>query len=164
VENGAVFELGSVPLGTHTRRVVVPQGAIVVKGSPSRHMYIATRKALSFAGHPPERMPLVALRTNMGCAWTREGSRVILGTFGEWASHEGGASIGLLVRLPDDVAVERARNLSGAESVAGQPGKAASAGAPRMGFWYATTVPTEGWAPVKLSPDPRHLYDEGRGP
>ncbi len=164
VENGAVFELGSVPLGTHTRRVVVPADAIVVKGSPSRHMYIATRKALAFAGHPPERMPLVALRTNMGCAWSREGTRVIVGTYGEWESKEGGASIGLLVRLPDDVAVERARNLSGTASLAAQATRAASAAAPRMGAWYASTLPTEGWEPVKLSPDPRHLYDLGRGP
>ena len=81
VQNGSVFELGSVSIGTHLRRVVVPAGATVVRGSPSRHIYVATKKTLAFKGHPPDRMPLVALRTNMGCASKREGTLTLYAVF-----------------------------------------------------------------------------------
>lgn len=153
VENGDVFEVARVPISATVRELLVPAGTKIVKAKGEPVLYVATAKRLRFGGHPPGGMTLEAVRANMGCAFKVEGDTLSLGTFGEWDSKEGGATLDLVVRAPSEVRVGVMQELGGAASRAGKGPPDARA----LGHWYTSPAPTPGWERVSLELDPRHV-------
>jgi len=153
VENGEVFEVARVPLAAQVREVLVPAGAKIVKAKEEGTLYVATMKRLRFVGHPPEPMTLEAVRANMGCAFKVDGDTMSIGSFGEWSSKEGGASLEMVIRAPAGVRVGVMKELGGPDSRAGK----GPAGARAMGHWYTSPAPTPGFERLTLEIDPRHV-------
>jgi hypothetical protein len=145
VENGAAFDSAVLDLAGRTR-LVVPDNAEVLRGAAGGTTRVYLKKTLGFGGHPPEPMSIRTVRKYMGCATKAEGEALVLGTFGEWKSKEGGSRIKLVVVVPAGVEVEKVAGLSGPESAARPP-----VGGPYL------TKPR--WTVVPVEPDPDHRAD-----
>jgi hypothetical protein len=154
VENGSAYDKATLDLGK-LKRIAIPEGAEVVQGDDGWTIRVFIKKTLDFAGHPPEPMSIRTGRTKMGCATKVEGKTLVMATFGEWTSKEGGARIKLLLVVPKGVEVERRNGLAGSESAAhSEPGVSPSQReGTKDGYWYGPTRPTDGWKAARTDPD-----------
>jgi hypothetical protein len=136
--------------------LVVPESAVVAYGAPPKTIELFMDKTLAFMGHPPEAMPAAGVRNNMGCAARRESGTLLVGTYGEWMSIEGGAGLALFVRVPADVHVVARARIAGPDSDAStwpEDAPIARQEAGRIGYWYAATQPAPGWRAIPSRPD-----------
>jgi hypothetical protein len=117
VENGDVYDKAILNAGD-IKTLIVPDSAIVERTAKEGQVELYLKKTLSFGGHPPEPMPLVSIRKDLGCAARAQNIKVLLGTFGEGSSKEGGAYLKPLIRVPAALAVETEKGLSGSDSQA----------------------------------------------
>ena len=146
VENGAAYDRASVELGV-TRTVVVPGTAIVRQTAESGPIRLFMEKRLGFVGHPTELWSIRESRKNMGCAMIVEGDKLVIGTFGEFQTIEGGADMRLVVIVPKGLSVEHRKGLSGHHSAA----ESQEEGPYR---------PASGWKAVRDEPDPDRTAQE----
>lgn len=156
VENGSAYDKAVLELGKATK-LVVPRDARVLQEGKGSQVHIFMKKTLGFFGHPPETMTLRQVRQYMGCGVKAEGDIVTLTTFGEWDSRiEGGARMRLLLVVPEGIAIEEGKNLSGPESI-GQDSNKRWLTKPKEvkeGYWYGPAIPGEGWRGIPAVPDP----------
>jgi hypothetical protein len=151
VKNGSAFDCAALEISGFTT-LVVPDDAVVEKGSSGNVVQIKMRKKLHFVGHPPNPVNPEVARRNMGCAWKEQGDVVSLGTYGEWDSHiEGGASVHLTILVPPTMTVKQESGLSGENSVAMSGNIADYEKEP--GYWYAPGAPAAGWTKIGSVPD-----------
>ncbi len=162
VENGSAFDKGRFDLGTH-KKLAVPDGAEVVHKGDGTMVEVYMKKALGFQGHPPKPMSIREGRKHMGCATKLEDGVVVLATFGEWSTKEGGTWIKLVLVVPEKIEVEKRKALSGADSAA-HP--AADAPAPKpeefADYWYGHRKPGALWKIVPTAPDVEHRAEKGK--
>jgi hypothetical protein len=152
VENGTVYDVATID-GQGVTKVVLPSNASVQKTPGTRSIQLFMAKELSFYGHPPVPISLRSVRAYMGCAIKRDGQALLVATYGEWSSIEGGSSLRVLAVVPDGIEVVQRDGLAGKESLANQvPGL--HRGGPE-GYWYATHVPAIGWTALPSKPDPK---------
>jgi hypothetical protein len=152
VENGTVYDVATID-GHGVANVFLPSNASVQRTPGAQSIQLFMAKELSFYGHPPEPITLRTVRAYMGCAIKRESQALLVATYGEWSSIEGGSSLRLLAVVPDGIEVVLRDGLAGTESLANQvPGL--HDGGPE-GYWYATKVPAWGWTALPCKPDPK---------
>jgi len=155
VENGSAFDRAVLDV-TPYKTLILPDDAAVRDGAPAKEVQIFMQKKLSFGGHPPERMSIRGARKNMGSAVKADGDTLMVATFGEWDSRiEGGAFMGLLFLVPEEIKIRRQANLSGPDS-AGREWTGAYLTKPKdakEGYWYGPASPAEGWSRVPDVPD-----------
>src|SRR5258708_9041684 len=104
-------------------------------------------KTLAFFGHPPAPMSIRNARKNVGCAVKPEEDALVVATYGEWDSIEGGARMKLLASVPEGVEVEHRNGFSGPSS-AGREWHGKYLTKPKDaqdGYWYGPASPTDGW-------------------
>src|SRR5262245_1371359 len=155
VENGTAYDRAIVDAGPATR-IVLPDTATVRRTGESGPVRLFLAKRLSFVGHPPQPMSVRDARTNMGSATKWVGRDLVIATFGEWNTIEGGADVKLVAEVPHALAVEQRAGLSGAVSEArGWQGVTVTKPADaNSGYWYGPTTPAPGWTAVPDEPDP----------
>jgi hypothetical protein len=149
VENGDAFDKTSIDV-TPYKKIVVPENAEVQTQGKEPRLQIYMKKTLGFGGHPPEPMSIYTARKKMGCAVQVEGNDLLLATFGEWASKEGGATMHLLLIVPDGLEFEKRSGLTGLESAGNKSNWAllTKPKEPKEGYWYGPEAPGEGWKAV----------------
>jgi hypothetical protein len=156
VENGSAYDRAEVDLGD-AKKLVLPADAIVRRTGEEGKVQLFMKKTLAFGGHPPEPMSIRDARKNMGCAVKVEGDALVIATFGEWDSHiEGGAHMRLVAVVPEGLALEQRKELSGPDST-GREWDGAYLTKPRDaqgGYWYGPASPGDGWTAVPAVPDP----------
>jgi hypothetical protein len=119
VENGDAYDKAIIDVGEQST-VVVPHNARIEHNGARGRIEVYLHKVQSYGGRPPERKSIRDTRTKMGCAKMLIAEKIIIATYGESSSFEGGASIpGLLIRVPADVKVESRKDLSGPSRVLG---------------------------------------------
>jgi hypothetical protein len=150
VENGVVYDKATIK-AAHVKTLIVPDNATVERIDSKGEIELYIKRTQGFHGHPPEPMPLKAIRKKMGCATRMEAGKATIATFGEFSTKEGGASLKLLIRVPKALSVETKEGLSGANS-AGQGKQEADK---KDGYWYGPTAPGEGWKAIPTEPDPK---------
>lgn len=153
VQSGAVYDTVEIFVDG-ARRFIVPARATVVKADVD-HVRVHARKRLDFAGRPPRPINLATARRAMGLAVKRTETEVLCGTFGEWRNMEGSASIDLCFVVPLHVAFARREGLDGPNSVAGlhDPLWWFAHRQDDPSYWYAASVPADGWTLVRSQPD-----------
>jgi hypothetical protein len=151
VENGTVFEQARVDV-QGVSKVVLPKDAIVRRTHAPQSVQLFMAKQLQFFGHPPAPINLRSARAYLGCAFRKDHEALLVATYGEWGSMEGGASMHLLALVPEGLPVEQRDNLSGAQSLANHGAELSSAGPD--GYWYGARAPAKDWTAVPSSPDP----------
>lgn len=139
VENGAAYDLATVDPGT-AKTVILPDTTIVRHTKDPGPIRVFMEKELGFMGHPTELWSIRNSRKNMGCAVMIDGDKLVIGTFGEFETIEGGAHMKLVVIVPDRLSVERRKGIAGHHSAA----DSLEEGAPR---------PAKGWQAVREEPD-----------
>jgi hypothetical protein len=163
VFRGVIYQRGKVAIGAHTA-LRVPVTALVSEGARDGTIEVYVSKSLGFMGHPPEPMRGTSVRRNQGVATRDDGGTLVLATYGEFGTIEGGASMDVLVRVPKGFPVHARHGLAGDGSVAGQwPNDEAGYRASqvgRIGYWYAAVNPVKGWKPVALVDDPQRVTAE----
>jgi hypothetical protein len=155
IENGSAFDKAALDIGT-AKKVVLPDDAVVRRGGEPGKVRFYMKKTLEFAGHPPESMSIRDARRNMGCAVTPNSGALVVATFGEWDSIEGGARMKLVVQVPEGVEIEQRKGLSGQAS-AGREWEGEYLTKPedaKGGYWYGPASPGQGWRAVPDVPDP----------
>lgn len=153
VTNGTAFERGTVDIGT-ARTIVLPDNAVVRRCPPAGTVELYVAKTLGFMGHPSDRMSIRGARKEMGCAAMVDGDELLVATYGEWECIEGGAHIDLVALVPEGVAVQQRKGLSGRDStLKGWDGRAAGA---------ASNTRVE-WKVVHTIPDPARTADTEKG-
>jgi hypothetical protein len=156
VENGTAYDRSVLELGK-AKKVVLPDNATVRRAGEAGKVQLFMAKTLAFVGHPPEAMNLQGARKNMGCAIRADGDAFVVATYGEWDSRkEGGASMKLVVVVPDGVEVEQRKGLSGPDST-GREWQGQYLTKPKDaqgGYWYGPASPAEGWTALPAVPDP----------
>jgi len=152
VVNGNAYDRGEFDLGT-AKRLAVPADAEVMQGTGTgATIHFFTQKTLSFGGHPPEKMHIRTARNNLGIATQVDGDALVVGTFGEFSTKEGGASLKLRLVVPQGIAVEKRTDLSGHASKV-HSGLGVKPRDPKNGYWYGPTGPSDGWTLVKTMAD-----------
>jgi hypothetical protein len=107
IQNGVAYDSGTVDL-RGVRNVTVPNTTIVRRANRSNEGLIVMEKRLGVSGSPPTRVSIADHRKEMGCAYKREGDSLVLGTYGEYhVPGHGGASVRLVVYLPDGATVDK---------------------------------------------------------
>jgi hypothetical protein len=87
---------------------------------------------------------------------------LVVATFGEFYTIEGGASMKLMAAVPERLGVEQRKGLSGHDS-AGREWHGAYLTKPpdaKGGYWYGPPSPADGWRAVPDEPDPGLQADE----
>jgi hypothetical protein len=153
VTNGILCETAKLDVSDH-RTVVVPETAVVEKGKESQCLEIRLKKELGFGGYPPYPIHVRKVRDYFGVARKKEGDALVLATYGEWSSIEGGAFIQIVIAVPETITVVKRAGLSGYKSAANQPhepGWADFLGCAVFGrcWWYTATAPATGRTRVK---------------
>jgi hypothetical protein len=154
IENGDAYDHAAVDIGNY-QKVVVPDTARLRREGSEKKLQLFMRKHLGFHGHPPQSMSIRAARKNMGCAVKDDDGTLVLATFGEWSSIEGGANMEVEVLVPEGLEVGTRGGLSGPES-AGREWHGAYLTKPKElkeGWWYGPAAPAEGWKAVPDVPD-----------
>jgi hypothetical protein len=154
VENGSAFDKAIVEIGQH-KKIIVPHTAAVRQDGDAGKLQIFMKKTLSFYGHLPESMSIRQARKNMGCAVQMEKDALVVATFGEWHSKEGGADMKLLIVVPQGIEIEQRAGLSGVSSI-GREWKGKYLTNPvevKEGYWYGPATPGEGWEAIASVPD-----------
>jgi hypothetical protein len=149
VENGKAYERAALRLTGYTR-LVAPRGAAITRGAAPDALRLAIEKSLHFMGHPPADIGLGDLKRNMGVAFSEEGDALVLATYGEFDTKEGGASLALSIEAPPGLKVERRDDLSGRKSAAA----GALALTPKT-HWYGSNRPAAGWTALAAAPAPK---------
>ncbi len=153
VTNGVIHETAALDL-SDSAVVVIPETASVEEGPQNGRVEIKLEKVLAFRGHPPHPIHIERAHGYFGAAYKRESRTLILGTYGEWSSMEGGASIRMLVVVPKKTTVLRRPRLSGETSEA-MPTDMSSwsdrLDSSEFGecYWYTAVSPAEGWTKVE---------------
>jgi hypothetical protein len=162
VANGSAFDFGAVAL-TPGLVLVVPDDAGIAFGSPPGRCEFFLEKELGFAGHPGARLSPATARSNMGVATKTEGDKLVVATYGEWNSHiEGGAAVGLVVRVPEGSRVFRRPGLSGEDSATMFGPDGARHEQSFTDDWGAPAKPAPGWNSVPTRPDERRVARASR--
>jgi hypothetical protein len=151
VVNGSAYDRGEIDLGA-VKHLTVPADAEVVQEGTGTTVRLFTRKTLSFAGHPPEKMHIRTARNNLGIATQGLADGLVIGTFGEFWTKEGGAQLKLRVVVPQGIAVEKRTGLSGDSSKV-HAGSGVKPRDPKNGYWYGPTGPSDGWTIMKTMAD-----------
>jgi hypothetical protein len=153
--SGAAYDVARLPIPA-IRRLVVPAGTRVESGDADE-LLVYMKKSVGSAGYPPKPItPLVARRA-MGCAWRRAGDTLELGPYGDWSNIEGRASIRVLVVVPRRVEVS-VTGVAGAAQL-DEPGWWLRHRENDPGYWYAASVPADGWKALISEPDPSRGAD-----
>jgi len=155
VENGTAYDRAAVEPGA-AKKLVLPDTATVRRTTEGSSVRLFLAKHLGFGGHPPEPMSIRDARKNMGCAVKAEGDALVVATFGEFHTIEGGASMKLVAVVPEGLAVEQRPGLSGHAS-AGREWHGTYLTKPadaKGGYWYGPASPADGWKGVPDEPDP----------
>jgi hypothetical protein len=152
VENGTVYDVATIDW-QGVAKVVLPRNASVRKTPGTQSIQLFMAKELGFYGHPPEPITLRTVRAYMGCAIKRDSQALLVATFGEWSTIEGGSTLCLVAVVPDGVEVVQRDGLAGTESLANQVPGLHRGG--EEGYWYATRVPAMGWKGLPSKPDPK---------
>ncbi len=154
VTNGTLHETAELDISGYSS-VVVPETATVEKRKGAGHIEIQMEKEVDFHGHPPHPLRIEKARDYFGVASRKEGDALVLGTYGEWSSIEGGAYVRMLVVVPEEIVVLKRADLSGENSRAKPPddnsGLAALIDSPefRRCYWYTAISPAPGWTRVE---------------
>ena len=146
VENGAAYDRATVEPGT-AKKVVLPDTAIIQRTSKPSPIRLFMEKRLGFAGHPTELWSIRDLRKNMGCAIKIDDGNLVIGTFGEFHTIEGGTYMRLVAFVPEGLNVELRKGLSGHNSAAESQDEG-----PRR--------PASGWQELPDEPDPDRTAQE----
>lgn len=117
VQNGTAYDRATVDIGS-AKTVIVPDTATVRRTREAGQVRLFMAKRLGFAGHPSKSMSIRETRKNMGCAIVVEGDAILIGTFGEYETIEGGADMNLVALIPEGLNVEQRKGLSGDKSAA----------------------------------------------
>jgi hypothetical protein len=150
VENGTVYERARIDV-QGVRKVVFPKDAIVRRTHGPEAVQLFMAKQLQFFGHPPAPINLQSAHAYLGCAIRKDSDALLVATYGEWGSKEGGARVHLLALVPEGLPVDQRGDLSGPQSLANQGAELSSAG---PGYWYGARAPAKDWTAVPSSPDP----------
>jgi hypothetical protein len=165
VENGEAYDQAAIDIEKYTK-IILPDTAEVRHEGEGTKLQVFMKKHMSFHGHPPKSMSIRTGRKNMGCSVKNEGGALVLATFGEWSSKEGGSSMGVTVQVPKAVKVEQRSGLSG-EASAGREWKGAYLTKPKEvkeGWWYGPASPAEGWKAIPDVPDPKRRAADSKYP
>jgi hypothetical protein len=146
VENGSAFDGAEVEPGD-AKTVVLPDTAILRRTSEDGPIRLFMEKQLGFAGDPVELWSIRESRKNMGCAVMVEGDKLVIATYGEFQTIEGGAYMRLVAIVPNDLEVERRIGLAGQKSVATSQEE-------------GLVGPASGWQAVHDKPDPSRIAQE----
>ncbi|MBO0697929.1 MAG: hypothetical protein J2P46_06025 [Zavarzinella sp.] len=155
VENGTAYDRAAVDAGA-AKKVVLPDTATVRRTAEAGPVRLFMAKHLGFQGHPPEPMSIREARKNMGCAVKAEEDGLVLATFGEFRTIEGGASMKLVAVVPEGLKIEQRKGLSGHDS-AGREWHGTYLTKPadaKGGYWYGPASPAGGWRAVPDDRDP----------
>lgn len=158
VENGSAYERAEFELGS-TKRLAVPLDAEVVELESGDMIQVLLKKTLAFAGHPPEKMSIRTGRNNLGLASRREGDVLVVGTFGEFSTKEGGANMSLRFVVPKGTPLDRRAELSGGASLV-HKGSDREPRDPKNGYWYGPTAPAKGWSKIETMPDEERTLEK----
>lgn len=158
VENGSAYERAEFALGA-ARRLAVPLDAEVVEQGTGAMIQVLLNKTLGFAGHPPEKMSIRTGRNNLGLASRREGDVLVVGTFGEFSTKEGGANMKLRFVVPKGTPLDRRAELSGGSSSV-HKGQDREPRDPKFGYWYGPTTPAKGWTKIETKPDEERTLEK----
>jgi hypothetical protein len=112
VENGRAFEKGYLNVGAGTTVVLPDDAKVEHDGRPGR-IEIYMEKRLSWSGHPPQPVSIRKVRKSMGCVYREDGQRLVIASYGEFGTIEGGTFMALLFRVPPRMRVERREGISG---------------------------------------------------
>lgn len=151
VENGTLYEQARVEV-QGVSKVVFPKDAIVRRTHAPGAIQLFMAKQLRFFGHPPAPIKLQSAHAYLGCAIRKDSQTLLVATYGDWGSKEGGAAIHLLALVPEGLPVEQRRDLSGPHSLANQGAEPPGAGPD--GYWYGARAPAKEWTALASSPDP----------
>jgi hypothetical protein len=151
VENGTVYDRARID-AQGVVKVVFPKDAIVRHTHAPEAIQLFMAKQLQFFGHPPAPINLRSARAYLGCATRKDGQALLVATYGEWGSKEGGARIRLLALVPEGIEIDQRDELSGPQSPANHGAEMSSAGPD--GYWYGAKAPAKDWTALPSSPDP----------
>jgi hypothetical protein len=151
VENGTLYEVARADVHG-AAKVVLPKDAIVRRTRAQEGVQLFMAKQLQFFGHPPGPINLHSAHAYLGCAIRKEGDALLVATYGEWGSVDGGARVHLLALVPEGLPMERRGQLSGQQSLANHGAETSTAGPD--GYWYGATTPAKEWTALPSSPDP----------
>jgi hypothetical protein len=157
VQNGSAYDRAAIDLAG-TTKLILPHNTIVRRTGNAGKVELFMKKTLAYSGYPTEPMSIREARKNMGCAVKLEGDALVVATFGEWDSIEGGAHIRLVALVPEGVELEQRKGLSGPDS-AGREWQGQYLTKPKdaqRGYWYGPASPADGWTAVPAVPDPDH--------
>jgi hypothetical protein len=149
---------GTVARGAHLdlqglNAVTVPSNAIIEREETGGALKFVIAKNLDFFGFPPEPIDIESAQANLGIAYRLDNRSLMIATFGEWSSVEGGASITLTITAPAAVEITKATGLSGQESAALKRRNFDIDPDPSTaGFWYVAGEPADGWEEIADSP------------
>jgi len=154
VQNGAAYDVATIEISDAITNIILPKSAKIIEGGKEEKLSIRIKRVIGFMGHPPDEVSPRIARKYMGCAYKFEGNELVLATYGEWSSIEGGAYIELEIELPKKLKLEKREDLSGYNSIA-----AGYSRRPKNmeGHWYGSNKPKEGWIKIDSYPDVNHL-------
>lgn len=113
VVNGSAYDVSQLALDG-VKTIIVPHDADVVRVDAGEPCKVVMEKSLDSSAHPPELFSIVNKRRTMGCAVARDGTSLLLSTYGEFiAEGHGGTSIRLSINVPDGIEVSTRDDLSG---------------------------------------------------
>lgn len=158
VENGVQTQKFTWNIDPNIKNIIIPESELVLlsyfESSTSTSATLVVEKSLDFRGHPPTDIKFKHWTNYMGLCYKFEGKdTIILGTFGEWHSKEGGANIKIDIKLPSinseisdhQYHVIKRGNLSGQQSESNEKG---TKGNSRGSYWYTNTAPSDDWTVI----------------
>jgi hypothetical protein len=156
VTNGTLHETATLDIAGYAL-LVVPETATIQQVKNATHVEIHLEKELAFHGHPPHPLDIKNARDYFGIATKDENEAILLATYGEWSSKEGGASIRLRIIVPEGTAVTQRAGLDGPDSQAkprDDVGWTDLFDSPQFArcYWYTTIAPTTNWTPIQTTP------------
>ena len=160
IENGMAFDQASVDLKGATS-VWLPEKAHVVRSDDVPGLKIFMRKTMEFYGRSGESMSIRHTRTFMGCAVQRRKEELILATFGEGLSTDGGGWMSLVVHAPTTIDIRQSPGFQGIDSPtrSWKPDKPLRK-TPGAGKWYGQEYFASGWEVVPDKPDPKRIVEK----
>lgn len=156
---GASYEVAEFGVDP-TVTVFVPVEASVRKSDVAT-VSVFIKKSLGFAGVPLKPMSPLTARRAMGIAIRRAEGEVTCGTYGEWRNMEGQASMHLSFVIPVHVPFRQRAGLAGPRSEAAldEPLWWLVHRKDDPDYWFAASVPAQGWTAVPSAPDPDRRAD-----
>lgn len=160
VANGTLHETATIDVGEYTT-LIVPEMVVVQEAHHARVVEIHLEKELAFHGHPPHPIRIEEARDYFGIARKEEDEAIVLATYGEWSSKEGGASIRIRVSTPPGMAVVKRPRLSGPDSQAKPSSDSAwtdllDSAQFRRCYWYTATSAAPDWTCLQTTPVQTH--------